>query len=242
MKSRRSHGMTTRLAISCPLTAILALLLSGAAVADDPPSTFRARAGKVTVIVDTNGAPEVTTWAITAQGLVLKWFPIIEKMLHTEGFTPTSEVKLVFKKDRKGPAGTSGSTIEISAAHVQRNPGDYGMVIHELVHVLQRYPRFDKETWWLVEGIADYIRYFKYEPNVRMLRIDPAKASYKQGYKTSARFLAWIESRYDKKIVIQLNQALRDGDYTPALFQKYTGKDLDQLWAEFVRSPAAAQK
>ena len=46
-----------------------------------------------------------------------------------------------------------------------------GSVVHELVHVVQEYGRARRENpeatrspGWLVEGLADYIRWFLYEP------------------------------------------------------------------------------
>jgi hypothetical protein len=217
------------------LAAIGPLSLASPVLADDQGMPPVRKIAPVKVLVDTVEAPELMTWASTAKMLVAKWHPIIAKILMTDGFTPASEVKLVFKKDMKGVAYTSGNTITISANHIKRNPNDYGMVIHELTHVLQRYPKFGKETWWLVEGIADYVRYFKFEPGGRPPRLDPAKSSYRDGYKTSAWFLAWVERKYDKDLITQLNLALRKGEYNPELFQHYTGKDLDQLWTEFVR-------
>jgi hypothetical protein len=199
---------------------------------------FRPVAGApaVEVLVDTSGAPDLAAWAEVARRLIVEWHPRIADMLKTEGFTPATEVKLVFDKDMKGVAHTSGHTITISASHVRKNPRDYGVVVHELVHVLQRYPRSDKDTGWLVEGIADYVRYYRFEPKTPLPRIDPTRASYRNGYKTSARFLAWIERKHDKAIITKLNQALRNGDYRPETFEEWTGKNLDQLWEEFVRA------
>jgi hypothetical protein len=190
----------------------------------------------VQVYVDTTQAPETEQWADIARRLVEKWHPIIAEMLHTDGFKPAEEVNLVFKKDMKIPAGTSGDTISISVEHIKKHPDDFGMVIHELTHVLQRYRKFDKETWWLVEGIADYIRFYRFEPKTKLPRVNPARASYRDGYKTSAKFLAWIERKHDKAIITHLNEVLRTGEYKPEVFEKYTRKSLDQLWAEFVKS------
>jgi Peptidase of plants and bacteria len=190
----------------------------------------------VTVVVDTSEAPELAPWADAAKRLVVKWHPIIADMLQTEGFVPAKEVKLVFKKTARSPAATGGSTIYISANHVKQHPDDYGMIAHELVHVLQRYPKFNKDNWWLVEGIADYVRFYRYEPNSRLPPINWAKAKYRDGYKTSARFLAWIEKRHDKDIITQLNLALRKGEYRPELFQEWTGQSVDDLWADFRRA------
>jgi len=208
-------------------------------LADDKSSAKDKRRVPVNVIVDLSDAPEAAAWVYRAKPLVEKWHPIIADMLKSDGFVPASEVKLVPKKDMKIPAATSGNVISISVDHISHHPDDYGMVIHELVHVLQRYPRVDKDTWWLVEGIADYIRYYRFEPKIKLPRLDPSKASFRDGYKTSARFLAWIERKHDRTIVKKLNLALRKGEYRPELFQEWTKQSLDQLWVNFVRAMPA---
>ena len=53
-----------------------------------------------------------------------------------------------------------------------------------------------------MEGIADYVRFFHYEPNTKLRLGNPARASYRDGYRTTAMFLAWIEKRYDKDIIV----------------------------------------
>jgi hypothetical protein len=220
------------------LVGSLVFCLSALAVGDDRSSGAKKKAAPVQVYIDTSQAPETEQWADVARRLVEKWHPIISDMLHTEGFVSASEVNLVFKTDMKIPAATSGDTISISVDHIKKHPEDFGMVIHELAHVLQRYRKFDKETWWLVEGIADYVRYYRFEPKTRLPRINAAKASYRDGYKTSAQFLAWIEKKHDKALISHLNQVLRTGEYTPAVFEKYTGKSLDRLWSDFVKAQA----
>ena len=230
--------MLARQALRLAAAGSLALVLAGLSSADDRPAA-KDKAEPVQVSVDTSEAPEAAAWAERARQLVVKWHPLIADLLKSDGFTPATEVKLVFKKSMRAPASTSGNTISVNAEHVRRHPDDFGMVVHELTHVLQRYARFDKENWWLVEGIADYVRFYRYEPNTRLGRIDPAKASYRDGYRTSARFLAWVARRYDKDLVPRLNAALRQGEYRPELFEQYTGKTLDQLWAEFLRAAPA---
>jgi hypothetical protein len=34
----------------------------------------------------------------------------------------------------------------------------------------------------------------------------------------------------------KLNRALREGDHRDALFERYTGKNIDDLWEEYVKS------
>ena len=137
----------------------------------------------------------------------------------------------------RGVAATTGNTIRIAAPWVREHPDDTGMVIHELTHVIQAYP--NAKTQWLTEGIADYIRFYHYEPQARLSAISPERHSYRDGYRTTAMFLAWAQQTYDPKLVEKLNASLRQGRYQYSLFQQLTGKSLDRLWADFLESPAA---
>ena len=83
------------------------------------------------------------------------------------------------------------------------------------------------------KGIADYVRYFKYEPKPTPPKVS-SKANYKDGYKTSATFLAWMEKTKDKDIVRKLNDLLRTGKYKEEVFKEWTGSDLETLWKDFI--------
>jgi hypothetical protein len=91
-------------------------------------------------------------------------------------------VKVVFKKNMDGVAYTSNKTITIAADWVKKHPDDYGMVVHELTHVVQSYKRPGRGTGWLVEGIADYIRFFQYEPG-KIGPINARRARYDGSYR-----------------------------------------------------------
>jgi hypothetical protein len=214
------------------LAAVLFSVTHGTLAREKDASRAQPRPAAVRVTLDTAEVPELADWADQARRLVVKWHPLIAEMLKSDGFTPPAEVKLVFKKDMKGVAGTAGTTIFIAADWVKQHPEDTGMVIHELTHVIQSYPKYDPP--WLVEGIADYVRFYHFEPRTKLPRIDPAKARYQDGYQTTAQFLAWAERKYDKALVAKLNRALRQEKYKDELFQTYTSRSLDQLWAEFV--------
>src|SRR5437867_9499159 len=95
----------------------------------------------------------------------------------------------------RGIAYASGGEIHISAAWVRSHPNDFGMVVHELTHLVQRYPR-NPGPGWLVEGIADYVRLHDFEPLLPRPRIDFTKAKYTDSYKTTAGFLIWLEGKY----------------------------------------------
>jgi hypothetical protein len=186
---------------------------------------------EVKVEVDTSEVPELAPWAEKAKALAEEWHPILSRMLASDGFTPPTEVTLTFKKGMRGVAHASGNRISIAANWVKQHPEDLGMVVHELAHVIQSYP--PSEAGWLVEGIADYLRFHHYEPQVKLSIADPAKASYRDSYRTTAQFLVWLEAKHEGTVG-KLNAALRRGEYKDELFQEIAGKDLDALWAEFV--------
>ncbi len=188
-----------------------------------------------TITVDTEEAPDLVDWGRRAGELCVAWYPKMAELLPSEGFSPAKEVRVSFRKDYDGLAATSRDRIDISASYVRRATNDFGMVIHELTHVVQAY-RGRRNPGWLVEGVADYIRLTHFEPQARRPRIDPAKASYRDAYKTTAIFLEWAEKTYDRELVKELNRAMREGKFQPELFQERTGKSVDELWAAFIET------
>ena len=187
------------------------------------------------VTVDTSKAPECAAFAEKSKSLVEEWYPKINEILFEKGHPlPATEIALIFEP-MKGVADTRKNVIRVSSEWVTKKaPNDYGMVVHELTHVVQDYQ--GKGEGWLTEGIADYIRDRHFEPGVRHHRIDPDKSSYRQAYGTAATFLMWLEAHKDKDIVRKLNVASHDGKYAPALFGVYCGADLDTLWKEFAET------
>ncbi|MFO0937892.1 MAG: basic secretory protein-like protein [Gemmataceae bacterium] len=186
-------------------------------------------------VVEVGEVPDAAkskAWGEEARTVCEEWFPVLCKFLATEQFTPPEVITLVIKPDLKVPGATSGSTITFSDSYITKHPDDFGMVIHELVHVVQHYPRTNRNAGWLVEGIADYIRYWKYESEKPKGKLGD-KASYRDGYSTSAAFLAWMVWKYDRRTVRKLDAALRKGEYQEALFKEITGKELPELWEEY---------
>jgi hypothetical protein len=136
----------------------------------------------------------------------------------------------------KGVAYTSGNTIVIAADWVKKHADDYGMVIHELTHVVQAY-RGGGNPGWLVEGVADYIRFFKYEPG-KLGPINADRAHYYDSYRVTAAFLAYVTEEYDKELVRKLNQRMREGKYKEEVWKDLTGKtvkELDEEWRKTLK-------
>ncbi|WP_161603266.1 basic secretory protein-like protein [Blastopirellula marina] len=173
-------------------------------------------------------------WGEQAKQLCDQWFPLICHLLHTEDWTPPQRVELVLKKEQDAPGVTIGSNIYISAAWIKSHPEDFGMVIHELTHVVQSYPHSRGKPGWLVEGIADYVRYWKYEAERPRYPLNRNRAKYTDGYNNTAAFLAFLTWKYDRRIVPKLDAALRTRRYNDKMFETLTGKNLDDLWADFL--------
>lgn len=190
----------------------------------------------VTITFDSSEAPDLKEWGEKAGKVAADWYPKIDKLLASPGFSPPKSVEIRFRKDFRGLAATSGDIITIQPDWVRKHPDDTGMVVHELTHVVQSYHHRGDTPGWLVEGIADYIRIAKYEPDARRPRLDPDRAKYTDAYKTTAIFLEWTEKKYDPKLVNKLNAALRAGTYKDELWQDATGKTLDDVWSEFADS------
>lgn len=108
------------------------------------------------------------------------------------------------------------------------------MIVHEMVHVVQSYPTYDPV--WLVEGIADYVRWFFYEPVGKRPRPNPAKATARDSYQTTGAFLYWASCHYDLDLVPKLSKAFQANTYKEDLFRQFTGRTLDQLNDEWLPS------
>jgi hypothetical protein len=188
--------------------------------------------------------PDLQPWGHAAEALCDVWYPKIVAILHSDDSVRPlpSVVKLFFEKEMRGVAYSRGAEIHISANWVRAHPNDFGMVIHELTHLVQRYPRNRNSAGWLVEGIADYVRLGYFEPLVPRPHIDFTKAKYTDAYKTTAAFLIWLEGKYGTDLVPKLNAALRGGDYSDAVFIDATGKDVAQLWSDFAAAQTAGKQ
>jgi len=187
--------------------------------------------------VDTSKVVNVAAWAKDAGRIVEQWYPKIVETLGSAPDRPPA-IRLVFAPT-EGVAGTSGATIRINTDWIMRHPDDRGMVVHELVHVVQAYPKYD--PGWLVEGIADYVRWWLFEPKPVGVPKSLSRASYRDGYRTTGAFLAYVE-REHPGTVRGLHAVLRKGAYAEDTFETLTGAKLDDLWSAFVRAWEAQAK
>jgi hypothetical protein len=182
-------------------------------------------------VVDVSDAPEMRSWAEKVARLCERNYPMICEELKSDGFRPRTTITLTLKTGYRGVAATSGGRITGSVSYFQSHADDMGAMIHETVHCVQSY-RTRNNPGWLVEGIADYIRFFKYEPG-NLGRINPQRARYNGSYRVSAAFLAYVAEKHNPELVRKLNKAMREGEYTEDIWKvltKKTVQELDEEW------------
>jgi Peptidase of plants and bacteria len=181
--------------------------------------------------IDVTDEPKMKDWAENAAKICTREYPMINEQLSSDGFKPPFVVTLVMKSDYRGAAFASGSRITGSVKYFQDHQNDLGAMVHETVHVVQHYNGRGNPDW-LVEGVSDYIRFFKFEPG-KIGRIDPERAHYNGSYRVTAAFLAYTTDKYDKGLVQKLNKVMREGRYKKEIFQELTGKNLEDLDKEW---------
>jgi len=202
--------------------------------------------GRYRITIETTGAPDLTEWAQKELApVVQKWYPKIVKMLPSEGYEAPTRVSITFSAGMRGVAATGGTRVRCAASWFRRElQGEAkGAVVHELVHVVQNYgiarrtnPNPSRTPGWLVEGIADYIRWFLYEPETHGAEITSSnisRARYDGNYRISGNFLNWVTETYDRDIVRKLNAAAREGKYDEDLWTKLTGHTVQELGDEW---------
>ena len=207
------------------------------------PIVIQSADGYCQITIDTVKAPELREWAQQKLAPALaEWYPKIVAMMPSEGFSAPKKFSVVLRP-MSGVAFTSGTRIVANSTWLgtELNNEAVGSLIHETVHVVQQYGngwRDDSPSpGWLTEGIPDYIRFFKYEPQTHGADIvwlqgrKRLTLNYDGMYRISANFLDYVVQHYDpdQKLIQKVNAACRQGSYTDGLWKELAGKTLPEL-------------
>ncbi|MCF3111492.1 basic secretory family protein [Niabella sp. CC-SYL272] len=163
-------------------------------------------------------------------------YPILVK-----DFNSGAAKEVYFKVDTAyhGVAATGGGKVVYDPVWFAKHPGDVDVVTHEVMHIVQDYGN-SVGPWWITEGIADYVR-FKYGVDNNgagwKLPAYSERQKYSDGYRVTARFLAWIDARVKSGTVKALDKALRNHTYTADSWKEITGNTLDDLWKAYSKDP-----
>ncbi len=239
--------MLTGLERQCPVrlfgrwtyaSAIAAcLVLSGAAFAADPTghrSEFSLAFGKV--------PKDLMAWQNEVARKAPGWAAAIGRRLPPKA--PIGRVTILIDEEDDFVALATGRTIIVSAAYLRKAPDDVGVIGHELVHMYQDYPAGSEG--WLVEGLADYVRYYQLEPGSARGTFAFAEADYRSGYQAAAWFLRHVETAYGCALIVRLHHTLRAGLYDPGFWKRRTGLNADEVWAQAkaaaTRNPALLRR
>lgn len=173
------------------------------------------------------------------KNLIATYFEIYPTLVKTFNEKSTHDVLFVVDTAYKAVAEASGNRILFSAGYMKAHPTDIDVVTHETMHIVQGYG-YSAGPVWLTEGIADYVRYKYGVDNVGSKWSLPAyneKQSYTNSYRITARFFAWLEQNVKPGLIATLDQQLRAHQYTAQSWETLTGKNLDQLWADYGKEP-----
>ncbi len=153
-----------------------------------------------------------------------------EKVIRLVYTVKREDITFILTRDMEYPAATVGYEIKLNMDYHSRIEDD-GSIIHEMTHALMACPRYDDSNFWLIEGIADYVRdklgfatewsYSHYE-----------KGGALKGYMTTAHFLEWMES-LRSGTVWDLSQLLALDTYDETYFETWFGKQLDTLVTDY---------
>lgn len=160
------------------------------------------------------------------------FFSVYPKLAKTYNKNAVKTVSITIDTTYDGVAYAHNGKVVIAQAWLKKNPGDVDVVTHEVMHIVQAYPP-RSGPGWLVEGIADYVRY-KYGidnagANWTLPELKP-EHHYTNSYRISARFLDWVEHNKKKGTVKKLDKALRERAYKKQIWETITGASLDELW------------
>jgi hypothetical protein len=171
--------------------------------------------------------------------LIETFFEVYPKLAKEYNPNTLKEVKFFVDTNYKGVAATSNAKVTFSSIWMVKHPEDIDVVTHEVMHIVQDYGR-SVGPGWLTEGIADYVRSKFGVDNAGAKWTLPAlkpEHSYKNSYRITARFFTWIEKKVKPGTIKAVDASLRDHTYTAEIWAKLTGKDLDALWADYVKNP-----
>ncbi len=207
--------------------------------------------GKYKIKIDTLAAPELTDWARDELApVVVEWYPKIVELLPSDGYSAPDTFSITFSPEFSGVAFASGRRISGAATWFAKNlKGEAkGAIVHEMVHVVQQYGsarrgnrQATRPPGWLTEGIADYVRWFLYEPEsggAKLTTRSLPRARHDASYRVSANFLDWLVANHDPEFVRKLNAEIRQGTWRDEIWEELSGKSVVELERDWKQARA----
>jgi len=174
------------------------------------------------------------------QRMVKTFFTVYPELANAYNKKTLKTVTMVIDTAYQGVAATANGKVTISYKWMHQHPEDIDVITHEVMHIVQDYGD-SNGPGWLTEGIADYARFkFGVNNDAAKWSLHDYKAgqNYTDAYRTTARFLVWIEAKYKPGIVVYLDSQMRKHAYSDDVWKQQTGKTLDELWKNYTENSA----
>jgi len=201
--------------------------------------------GRMQVRIDAAAAPALRGWCDDElMPVLLQWYPRVVALLGGNAGEAPPQVDMRFATEGPAIAATANGRVVCNASwFIDNRHGEAaGAAVRELVRVAQRYDAGgEARPAWLVDGIADYVRWFRFEPKAYAgSGVDDVQAArHDAGGRITANFLAWACRAHGQDLLGKLDVALRAGDYGEATWQQLTGRSLVELDGDWRRSLVA---
>jgi Peptidase of plants and bacteria len=231
--------------VLCLLVSV-ALHLCGCASGRPIVSTNNTPPGNASVRnVDFSEAPEARALAERARQIGNEMYPRVVALLADDSSKIPRQFDIIFKEHLKtNEAGRAiGKKIRLDASLLEKNPKKLeAILIHEMAHLTQAlhwYKPFPTAWKCWMEGIPEYARFKLGDTNGwRCPQCSFENPHYTYGYACAGAFLLFVDATCGSNVVRQLNGELRRRAYSDSFFARATGKNLDELWGQFQKTPA----
>ena len=167
-------------------------------------------------------------WMEKSARICEREYTMLNEELKSDGFKPRTVISMTLKNNYNGVAATGGGRITGSVKYFKAQPDDFGAMVHETAHAVQSY-RTGNNPGWLVEGIADYVRFFKYEPG----KIGRIRGKYDGAYRETAAFLNYVTRNATRNSSRNSTKSVREGEYKEEIWKTLTKKTVQELGEEW---------
>jgi hypothetical protein len=182
---------------------------------------------------------ESVTDSVLMDSVARRFFHVYPQLVDRFNQHAPPKLYAVLDPGYQGVAAVNMTRIILSTNHFALYPHDLDVITHELMHVVQAYHKGELPAW-LVEGMADYVRFIYGVDNQRtgwkLPEFSPFQ-HYTDSYGITARFLLWLEQQYGTSLLDAIDAVLRDGNYSNVMWVEKTSLTIDQLWKAYTSDP-----
>ena len=200
----------------------------------------------LSLVLDTSAAPDMKEWTEGVVGRIQLGGVRVAAYVTAGWPIPCCVTVSYVDKDGGAPVWVESATctkICLNAKWFRENRDGQaaGAFFYALVRVMQGYGTTPGATEtncpsWLANGIADYARWYLFEPESRgcdFVRKNPGAYRYNGSFRVTASFLDFVERRHPGT-VMRANAAMRAHAFDDATFWKdatgKTAEELEKLW------------